>query len=363
LSQTDTPPGVPRPLATAAAISWRVLVVVAAVVALIYALVELRLVVLPVIVAIFAATLLVPPARWLVGRGVPELAATFVVLLGSIALAVGVVSLLAPTVVDEFSGLGDDVRAGVEDASNFLTSGPLDLSQEQIDNAVSRGEEQLQSNSGAFTQGAVTGAVLVGELIAGLLLTVVLLFFFIKDGAHMWRWSANLFPARSRRDVDEIGQRAWSTLGGYLRGIALVAVVNAVLLGIVLLIVGVPLVPALMTLTFVGAFFPLIGAILAGLVAALVALASNGLVAALIVLAAIVVIQQVEGDLLYPLVVGKALEIHPVAILLSLTAGAVLGGVVGAFLAVPVAAVINSAASYLRSRPPPGAQDGPAPAS
>jgi putative heme transporter len=360
MAQTDTPAGVPRPLVTAAAISWRSLVVAAAVLAVVYLLVRLRLVVLPVIVALFVTTLLRPPTRWLVGRGIPELAASLAVLLGSIVLAVGLVSLLGPTVVDEFSGLGDDVREGADKAARWITSGPLDVSQEQIDNAVSRAQDQLQANGGVITRSAVSGALLVGELIAGLLLAAVLVFFFIKDGERIWRWVVGLFPAGSRRDVDEMGRRAWTTLGGYLRGIAFVGVVDAVLIGIVLLVVGVPLVPALMLLTFLGAFFPVVGAFLAGLIATLVALASNGVVAALIVLAAIILIQQLEGDLVFPLVVGRALDLHPVAILLALTAGGVLGGVVGAFLAVPLAAVVNSAASYLRSRRP---QPEPAPGS
>lgn len=351
IAQTDTPAGVPRPLVTAAAISWRSLVVAAAVLAAVYALVRLRLVVLPVIVALFVTTLLRPPAQWLWGRGVPRLAATFGVLLGSIVLSLGLVALLGPTVVDEFSGLGDDVRAGANEATRWITSGPLDVSQEQIDNAVSRAQDQLQANGGVITRSAVSGAVLVAELITGLLLAAVLVFFFIKDGERIWRWVVGLFPSGSRRDIEEMGSRAWTTLGGYLRGIAFVGVVDAVLIGIVLVVLGVPLVPALMLLTFLGAFFPVVGAFLAGLISVLVALASNGVVAALIVLAAIILIQQLEGDLVFPVVVGRALELHPVAILLALTAGGVLGGVVGAFLAVPLAAVVNSAASYLRSRP------------
>ena len=351
MAQSDTPAGVPRPLITAAAISWRSPVVAAAVLAVVYALVQLRLVVLPVVVALFVTTLLRPPARWLERRGVPELAAAFAVLIGAIVLACALVALLAPTVAEEFDGLGRDVREGLDEASRFLTSGPLDLSERQIDDFVSRAEDQLRANSGTITRSAVGGALLVGELIAGLLLAVVLVFFFVKDGERMWRWTVDLFPARARRDVDAVGKRGWQTLSGYLRGIAVIAVVDAVLIGVVLLIVGVPLVPALRLLTFLGAFFPLVGAFVAGLVATLVALAANGVAAALIVLAAIVVIQQLEGDLLYPVVVGRTLELHPVAILLALTAGGVLGGVVGAVLSVPLAAVLNSAGSYLRSRP------------
>jgi putative heme transporter len=259
MAQTDTPAGVPRPLVTAAAISWRSLVVAAAVPAVVYALVRLRLVVLPVIAALFLTTLLRPPARWLIDRGLPDLAASLAVLLGCIGLAVALLGLLGPTVADQFAGLGDDVREGADEATRFVTSGPLDVSREQIDNAVDRAQDQLQANGGAITRGALSGAVLVGELITGLLLSAVLVFFFIKDGERIWGWIVDLFPAQARRHVEEMGRRAWRTLSGYLRGIAFVGTVDAVLIGIVPLVLGVPLVPPLMPLTFLGAFFPVVG--------------------------------------------------------------------------------------------------------
>ena len=179
---------------------------------------------------------------------------------------------------------------------------------------------------------------------------LVITFFFVKDGKQMWEWVTKHFDDSRRKDVREIGMRSWATLGAYIRGTALIALVDAVLIGIALIIVGVPLVVPLMLITFIGGFFPVVGAFTAGLVAVLVALASGGFFDALIIGAVITLIQQLEGDLLQPLILGRAVKLHPVVVLLSLTAGGILAGVAGAFLAVPTAAVAATIGNYLRNR-------------
>jgi predicted PurR-regulated permease PerM len=187
-------------------------------------------------------------------------------------------------------------------------------------------------------------------------------FFLVHDGRRMWAWAVGLFPAGRRADVEAIGVRVWAALSAYVRGVAMVAVVDAVLIGLALLVIGVPLVVPLMVITFLGAFVPLVGALVAGAVAALVALVIEGVIAAVLVTVAIVVIQQLEGDLLYPLVVGRAIALHPVAILLALTAGTVVAGIIGALLAVPVAAAVWTAADHLRRdqvSPPPEYEPAP----
>jgi len=193
-----------------------------------------------------------------------------------------------------------------------------------------------------------SGAVLIGELITGLIVTLLLTFFFLKDGGLMWRWILGLVGPRRRHDVDEVGRRVFTALGGYVRGIALVGLVDAVLIGIALLVIGVPLVVPLMILTFLGAFLPLIGAFLAGLAAVLIALVFNGVGAALLVLASIVLVQQIEGHLLYPLLMGRTVHLHPAVIILALAIGGILAGVIGVFLAVPIAGSISVVLDYVR---------------
>jgi len=342
---------VPRSLRVAAALSWRVLVVAAAVALLALVLARMRLVVLPVFAALVLATVLVPVADRLQRRGLPRSLATLAALLGAALLLVGVAAALAPAAIGELDDVDLSVQGGLEEVEDWLRDGPLGLSETRVDELVDRAQEELRTRSGTIAGGALGGAVVAVEVIAGALLTLVLLFFFVRDGERIWRWVVGLAPERHRRDVQEIGVRAWATLTGYLRGTAIVAFFDAALIGLALFLLGVPFALPLAVLTFFGAFIPLAGAAVAGFAAAMVALVSEGFFTALIVVGVVIVVQQVEGDVVQPLVVGKTLELHPVAILLAVTAGAVIWGVIGAFVAVPLVAVVARSASYLRSRP------------
>jgi len=330
------------------ALAWRFLVVAAAAWIVLLLFTRLRVVVLPAIVALLISTLLVPIKEWLQRRGTPSLLATWATVLGSLLLLVGLVALIAPQVADELDNLGTSIRQGTEEVLSWLADGPLNLSRGEVNTYIDRAAEQLRANSSAITSGVLAGAVVAIEVVAGMFLTLVLVFFIIKDGDDMWEWVTNQFSASNRRHVVAVGERTWQTLSGYVRGTALVALADAVLIGIALFVIGVPLIVPLMVLTFFGGFFPLVGATLAGAVAALVALVTTGPLDALLVVGAVTAIQQVEGDLLQPMVLGRAVRLHPVVILLSLTAGAVLAGIAGAFLAVPVAAVAASIGNYVK---------------
>ena len=338
-------PPADTPLARAAQVSLQFLLVAGALAVAGYVLVRLRLVVLPLVAAVFLATILMPAVDWL-RRRLPGALAAFVVMLVALVLLGGLTALLAPSVVDEFGDLGESLREGLGQVGSTLER--LGFSQAEIDGAIDDALTSLQENVGGIGQGVVTGALFVGELVTGLLLALVLLFFLLKDGHGIWRWIVSLVPDRRRDGLREVGSASWATLGHYLRGVALVALFDAVTIGVALAILGVPLVLPLAVLTFFGAFFPLVGAFTAGLLAALVALVSDGAVTALIVVGVIVAIQQIEGDVIYPVLVGRQIRLHPVAILLVLTAGAVLAGIVGALFAVPAAAVAWTAIQHLR---------------
>ena len=335
-------------LVVVAAYSGRLLVIGAATAVVVYALVKLRVVVLPVIVALFLSTLLAPPANRLVRQGWPRLVATLTVLVAGVAIIAGLFFLLAPQVTSEIGTLSSGLRAGSEQALNWLVDGPLNLTQSQVDRYIDQAAQQLQDSS-ALTSGVLAGAIKIGEVIAGLVLTVVLVFFFVKDGEAMFGWTTSRFREPTRTRLMEAGQRIWTTLGAYVRGTALVALVDGVLIAIALLLIGVNLVVPLAVLTFFGGFFPLVGAVVAGAVAALVALVTNGPLDALLVAGSITIIQQIEGDVLQPLVLARAVKLHPVVILLALTAGGVLAGIAGAFLAVPVTATATVIGSYIKA--------------
>lgn len=334
----------------AAGVAWRALVVVAGLAVVVLALARLRLVVLPVIVSALLATVLAPPVAWLARRGLPRLAATWAVLLGVAALAVGLGFLLIPSVADQFRQLGPTLSESRQKVEDWLADGPLDLSAEDVDRYTEEALDQLGGRGNEIVSGVFSGAVLAGEIVAGVLLTFVLTFFFVKDGPRLASFALRQVAEEHHELARALGRRALGSATGYVRGVAVVGLVDAVIIGIGLAVIGVPLVLPLAVLTFVAAFFPLVGATLAGAVAALVALVSGGVTDALLVLAVVVVVQQVEGHVLAPLVLGRAVALHPVVIILVLGGGAVVGGLVGAFLAVPVTAVIVAVAGELKSR-------------
>jgi predicted PurR-regulated permease PerM len=346
----------PQPLRALAALSWRLLVVGAVVVALALLLARLRLLILPVFAALLLAALLVPALQALRRRGWPRGLAAVTVAIGGLASLGGLVAAIAVPVAAELDAVDGGVRQGVERVGDWLAAGPFGLSERQVDQAIERGFDELRSHGGELAGGVLAGTTLALELLVGTLLTLFLLFFFLKDGDRLWAWTVRLFPAGARRDVDEIGRRGFAVLAGYLRGVATVALVDAVLIGSALAALRIPLVIPLALLTFVGGFFPIVGANVAGFAAAMVALVSDGLVDALIVAAVVLVVQQLEGHLLQPVIVGRSVKLHPVAILLALTAGGILWGIAGAFLAVPLAAVAASAGAYLRGRGRPHAR-------
>jgi putative heme transporter len=345
----DSDVSLPRGLVVAAAYSWRFLFVVGASAVLVFGLVKLRLLVFPIIIALMLATIVAPAAGWLTKQGVPKGLASFMVILGGLLALVGLVVVVAPLVTGELDEVGSSFKEGADRTFRYLAEGPFDLSEQEIDRFIDQASEQISRSRAQIASGVVAGAIKLIEVIAGILLTIVLLFFFVRDGDRMYGWIESQFRNKNRRHAHEIGLRSWAVLRAYVRGIAIIALFDGAVMGVTLLVIGAPLVVPLALITFFGAFFPIVGAVVAGTVAALVTLVTSGLTDALIVTAVTIVINQLEGDILQPLVMGKSLNLHPVAILVALTAGGILAGVPGAFLSVPVAAVAATVGNYLKS--------------
>jgi putative heme transporter len=338
---------------TAGAASWRFVAIVAAAGLVVYALVVLRVVVLPIIVALLVSTLLLPVVTWLKGRGVPPAMAAAGAMVAAFLVLAAIATAVAPSISDQFGELRPQAEQGLRDASDILADPPFNVSRQELDETVDKAVDRLRENSGPLTRGLRSGAVLLGELVTGLIIAVLLTFFLLKDGDRMWGYVLTLIGSRSRDDAHEIGTRVYAALAGYVRGIALVGLVDAILIGLALVIIGVPLVIPIMVITFFAAFVPLIGAFVAGLVAVLIALVSGGLVDALLVLGAIILVQQVEGHVLYPLLMSRTVHLHPAVIVVALAVGGVLAGIVGVFLAVPVAGIVSVVIEYARGAPPP----------
>jgi predicted PurR-regulated permease PerM len=352
--EDDGGPDVPPVLRKLAAWSWRLLVVLGAAGLVLYLLIVLKVIVVPVVVALFLATLLVPLVRWLEARGWKHLTAVLAVFVGAVLLLAGIIAGFIPLIGNELGTLRQRADEGVGEVQQFIASRPFGLSEDDLNRYLDQARQRLTENSTGLTQGAVHGVTLIGEVITGLILSLFLTFFFVKDSERFTRWILDFAGRHREGHLREIGIRSATAVSGYLRGQATVGLVDAVFIGIGLAIVGVPLVIPLSFLTFVAAFLPLVGAFIAGALAALVALVTKGVTAALIVIGITVLVQQLEGHLLAPLLLGRAVALHPVVIILALAAGAILGGIIGAFLAVPIAAVVTSVGTYLRGDEPIG---------
>jgi predicted PurR-regulated permease PerM len=345
-------PEVPRWLNRGAALGWRFLIVAAALFIVFTALGRVRLVVMPVIFALFLTAILSPPASWLRRHKWPPLAATWAVFLLAALILTALGFWLVPRVADQFGDVGRQASQGFKDVQHWLTHKPFNLKQADIDRYINSAKKSLTSRQGAVVAGAFKGVSVAIEVITTALLTTVLTFFFVKDGEIMGKWFVGLVAEERAEEVRELGRRAWEALGGYIRGTAVNGVVNGTVMGITLAVVGVPLALPLAVFTFAGAFIPLVGAIVTGVLAALIALVAKGGVAALVVVGATVVIHNLEGYLVGPFVLGRAVHLHPVAVLLALTTGTIVAGVLGAFLAVPVLSIFLAIIGYYRSEQP-----------
>ncbi|WP_454084884.1 AI-2E family transporter [Georgenia sp. Marseille-Q6866] len=318
--------------------SLQVLAVTAVLAVLVFVLTQLTLVVIPVLIALVLAAAISPLVSLLRRKGLPSLLATWIALAAIIAALGAVVWLVSRAVVNQWDELRDQALEGFAELQQYVEALPFDITQEQIDSAVESATGLLQSS--AVGSGAIAGASQTVDFIAGFFIMIVVLFFFLKDGPKIWEFLLRPFEGHRYRRGQRVGDATIRTLGGYVRGTAIIAAVDAIFIGIGLAIVGVPLAIPLSVLVFLGAFIPLVGATIAGILAALVALVAVGPVEALIVVAIVVGVNQLEGDLLQPIVMGRALRLHPLVILVALTAGTVLAGLTGAVLAVPVTASI-----------------------
>lgn len=329
--------------------SWRLLLIAAAVIAVGWGLSKVFLVVVVVIAALLLTALFNPLAERLRRRGWGSGIATAVAMTTGLALIVTVLVLVAPSMVDEFAALGDKAAEGVREAQRWLVDGPLNLSEKQVDKVANGLVNQLQGSGGSsLVSGVVSGALAIGTIIAAILLAVVLTVFFVRDGRVIFNWIVGLLPADARPRALQVGDIAWETLAGYIRGIAIIGLFDALCLGIALAIMGIPLVFPLMLLTFIGAFVPIVGAAVAGLIAVLVALVDHGATSAGVLLLVIIAVQQFEGNVLYPIVMRRAVDVHPVAILLGVAAGGLVAGVLGAIIAVPAVAIIGRVVSLFK---------------
>ncbi|WP_431277663.1 AI-2E family transporter [Leifsonia poae] len=347
----------------AGAWSWRMLVIGAVIAVFIFLVIQLRLIIIPLLIAVLIAALLVPFVELLVRHRWPRWLAIVVAMLAVLVVVGGLLYLAIWQVTREGSALSKQSVTAFNDFRSWLTTGPLGLSESQITDGLNQLFKSLQQDSQIFITGALSLGSTLGHVLTGVLLTLFSTLFILIDGRSIWNWIVRIFPKRARPAVDGAGQAGWTTLRNFVKVQILVASIDALGIGLGAFFLGLPLVIPIAVLVFLGSFIPVVGAVVTGALAVFIALVYNGWVIAVIMLGVVLLVQQIEGHVLQPLIMGTAVKVHPLAVVLAVAAGSLLAGIPGALFAVPFVAVLNVMVHYVSSgvwrNRGPGTYDGP----
>jgi len=359
-------PAVPRGMVIAGAWSWRLLAVVGVLAVFVWLVIQLRIIVIPFMVALLVSALLVPLSSWLQRHGWPRWLAVVVSLVGFVVVVVGLVYLVVLQIIDGWPALRDRSVASYVELKDVLLASPLHLTEAQLNGYLGDAVTALQQDSQPLLRGALSVGATAGHVGAGLVLVLFSTIFILVGGRDIWAWVVRIFPRRARTAVDGAGRAGWLTLTNFVKVQILVAAVDAVGIGLGALFLGLPLVAPIAIAVFLGSFVPVVGAVATGTIAVVVALVYNGWVVALLMLAVVIVVQQIEGHVLQPFVMGGAVKVHPLGVVFAVAAGALLAGIPGALFAVPVVAVLNVMVGYVasgrwRDVPRPAGPDAPSP--
>lgn len=355
-SHLQPEPQVPLWLQRAAAWAWRLLLVALLLYVAFRVATALRLVVLPCIAALLLTALLHPLTARLRRSGMPSMAATWCTFLSAIVVLAGLVFLAADRVSAEYPRLQTEVKHTARQVQTSLAGSPFHLTNVRLEQYANSFTHFLSQHQSLIAGTVVTGGKIVIELVTGLVLMLFVTFFLLKDGNKIWQWLVAALPAGSRSRADNAGAAAWTAVVNYMRGTTAVAAIHAVVIGLSLWLLGVPLLVPLILLVFIAAFVPLAGILVAGALAIIVTLGTRGWIAAVILLGIFLAENQLEGHLLQPQVVGRIVRLHPLAIILVLAVGGIIAGVAGAIVAVPAAAALSYAWPHLRREQPPPAR-------
>ncbi|GAB3133003.1 AI-2E family transporter [Tsukamurella serpentis] len=327
--------------------SIRVVAIAAMLFVLVWLIGEFWSILLPVMLAVLVSTVLWPPVRWLREHRFPPALATATVLLLGVGVLGGIIGAIAPSIGSQSQQIADSAVAGVRQIQLWAQGPPLNLQDEQINRFVTSITQKLQSSAESIATGVFTGVSAAGSAVVTVVMVAMLTFFFLKDGDKFLPWIRRQSGSPVASHLVELLGRIWTTLGGFIRTQALVSLIDAVFIGLGLVILDVPLAYALAVITFLGGFIPIVGAFVAGALAVVVALVTNGFTTALLVLAVVIAVQQLEGNVLSPMLQSRSMNLHPVVVLLAIAFGGTQFGIIGAFLAVPSAAAIAVLFRYL----------------
>ncbi len=304
-------------------------------------------VLIPLLIALLVTALLQPFVQALARTGMPRIVATFLGLLSLIGVLVALGALVTTQVVSGIPQLNRQLNAGINQVEDWVSGGPLDLSSGQLASVTDQLQDQVQRNATTIASSLATVASAATSVAAGVAIVLFLVIFFLYEGARLWSWCVHLLPRAALGPVDGAVNRGWVTLVHYVRATVLVAFTDSVGVGIGMAVLGVPLAVPLAAVVFLGAFVPIVGALVSGTVAVLVALVTVGPTKALVLFAIVLAVQQIEGHVLQPFLLGRAVAVHPVAVILAIAGGIALAGIAGALFAVPIVAVANTVIGYL----------------
>jgi predicted PurR-regulated permease PerM len=351
---------VPWGLDLAAAWGWRFLVIVAAGYVVFWAIGFFAVVVLPVVVALLITALVIPVVDGLQRVGLPRGLASILVVLGGIAFVGALLAFAGQQVANGANDLADQTVKGLDEIKHWLKTGPLHASDSQINDYISRTQKAITpSTEGGSILGRVTEVgTALGHVLAAFFIVLFSTYFFLADGERIWAWVVRLAPRAGRRHVDSSGRVAWISLTQFVRATVIVAATDAIGIMIVAAVLGVPFVLAIGVLVFLGAFIPMVGATVAGTVAVLVALVDQGPITALFMLGGVILVQQIEGHVLQPFLMGRWVSVHPLGVIIAIGCGVLVAGIPGALVAVPLAAAVNAVVQHLANFTDPGDEPG-----
>ncbi|WP_309649723.1 AI-2E family transporter [Nocardioides sp.] len=347
---------VPWGLDLAAAWGWRFLVIIAAGFVLVKAVAFFSVIVLPAAIALLIAALVSPVVGWMSRHHVPRGLAAIVVVLGGIGFVGALLTFAGQQVANGANDLADSTVEGLGQIKTWLKDGPLNASDSQINDWINQAQDAITSRTenGEFLSQVTEVGTTIGHVVAGFFIVLFSSYFFLADGDRIWAWFVRLSPRAARQHVDSSGRVAWISLTQFVRATVLVALVDAVGIIIGAAILQVPFVLAIGVLVFLGAFIPMVGATVAGVVAVLVALVDQGPITALLMLGVVVLVQQVEGHVLQPFLMGRWVSVHPLGVIFAIGAGVLVAGIAGALVAVPLAAAANAVVQHLAANTSPG---------
>ncbi|MEU5218866.1 AI-2E family transporter [Streptomyces sp. NPDC020807] len=348
-ARPDPVAAIPWGMRVAAEASWRLLVLAGTVWVLMKVISSVQLVVLAFVAALLVTALLQPTVAMLRRKGLPRGLATAVTAVSGFVVMGLVGWFVVWQVMDNIDNLSDRVRDGIEELKTGLLNSPFHVTEQQINGIAKNLSDSIGANAEQITTVGFQGVTVLVEVITGILLAMFSTLFLLYDGKKVWEWTLKLVPAQARPGVAGAGPRAWRTLTAYVRGTVLVALIDAVFIGLGLWFLDVPMAVPLAVFIFLFAFIPLVGAVISGALAVVVALVTNGLFTALMVLVVVLAVQQIEGHVLQPFILGRAVRVHPLAVVLAVAAGGLTAGIGGAVVAVPLVAVSNTVVGYLRA--------------